>query len=224
MDADVKKAVDSIQAYCEVSDVFVILAPGAQNVDTQAACNYASWRSRGWCLMEHFSVLLGRRQDQRILLVTSSSHATLDVISRDPSNLQDSPGCADFSVESDRALVRNLLRSLIDRKREMLWDKNITHARNIEAVRNAWQGDPRPYESESVEEILARFRFKSLHDASDPRGFGPAHCATVTGNHRVLRELVRQGGSLETRFRPMRGLTMTPSLSAFWAGDDAASH
>lgn len=54
------KAVDSIPAYVENSDLILILTPLATHQDRGDLCDYASWRSRGWCRMELWAALLAR--------------------------------------------------------------------------------------------------------------------------------------------------------------------
>merc|ERR1740121_664902 len=45
-------SVSSIPAYIERSDLLLVIAPGCMHADRDVACNYSTWRSRGWCRLE----------------------------------------------------------------------------------------------------------------------------------------------------------------------------
>mmetsp|Transcript_27000 Transcript_27000/g.62833 ORF Transcript_27000/g.62833 Transcript_27000/m.62833 type:complete len:719 (+) Transcript_27000:106-2262(+) len=51
-------AVQSIAAYVERASLLMVLAPVCVHAETGRACNFASWRRRGWCRMEMMSALL----------------------------------------------------------------------------------------------------------------------------------------------------------------------
>jgi len=67
-------AVKSIPAYVERASVMLILAPVCKHKDTVAPCNYASWRSRGWCRMELMSAILAPKKIPT--MVCTGSEAT----------------------------------------------------------------------------------------------------------------------------------------------------
>jgi len=56
------KAVESIPAYVERSDVLLVVAPVCRHKDSGELCNYGSWRGRGWCRMELMCSILARRK------------------------------------------------------------------------------------------------------------------------------------------------------------------
>lgn len=51
-------AVQSIAAYVERASLLLVLAPICVHKDSQQACNFSSWRKRGWCRLEMMSALL----------------------------------------------------------------------------------------------------------------------------------------------------------------------
>lgn len=59
--AENQAAVCSIPAYVERCDYFWALAPAAKHADTGEACNFTTWRFRGWCRLEKWLALLSRK-------------------------------------------------------------------------------------------------------------------------------------------------------------------
>eukprot|EP00930_Biecheleria_cincta_P016801 TRINITY_DN13549_c0_g1_i2.p1 TRINITY_DN13549_c0_g1~~TRINITY_DN13549_c0_g1_i2.p1 ORF type:complete len:651 (-),score=98.61 TRINITY_DN13549_c0_g1_i2:317-2203(-) len=56
------RAVESIPSYFERCSILLVLAPLCMHRDTKLACNYASWRSRGWCRLELMCATLSPRR------------------------------------------------------------------------------------------------------------------------------------------------------------------
>jgi len=54
----VAQAIQSIPAYMERCSMLWVLAPTCQHKDTGEICNYATWRSRGWCRAEMLACTL----------------------------------------------------------------------------------------------------------------------------------------------------------------------
>jgi len=53
-------AVQSLPSYVERCDLMIILAPVCMHADHGEPCNYASWRTRGWCRLELLFGLLAQ--------------------------------------------------------------------------------------------------------------------------------------------------------------------
>jgi len=57
----VSAAVRSLPSYVERCDLMLILVPVCLHADTGHPCNYASWRSRGWCRLELLFGMLAQK-------------------------------------------------------------------------------------------------------------------------------------------------------------------
>eukprot|EP00434_Breviolum_minutum_P006396 symbB.v1.2.005644.t1/scaffold331.1/size227729/4 len=64
-------AVQSIAAYVERASLLLVLAPICVHKETQQACNFASWRKRGWCRLEMMSAILSSRE-VRVMVCTGA--------------------------------------------------------------------------------------------------------------------------------------------------------
>ena len=67
--SDMQKAVDSIHAYVEASDIFLVLCPSVQHTDRGEICNQLSWASRGWCRVELAAAALSANTKISIVMV-----------------------------------------------------------------------------------------------------------------------------------------------------------
>jgi len=74
-----KRAVKSIPAYFERCSLLLVLAPLCKHHDTGLPCNYATWRSRGWCRLELLAASLSPRQARAI--VCQGPEAPMHIIS-----------------------------------------------------------------------------------------------------------------------------------------------
>ena len=198
MGSDVKKAVDSIPAYVEAADMFVVLRPPFQHHNTTQDCHLNSWARRGWCLVELAAATFSRRTDRCMIVVKSSSNAAiLFGPSFDPL-----PGLGDFTVEADRIAVFPVMEQIVDSSLEGLWrqPKQLLRARFMTSRRpKLLEGLGTPEQKEAVakdsvrtatlEQFLLALRFASPMDR-DKVGFGPIHAAAVAGNISVLKDLV----------------------------------
>ena len=66
---DMQNAVDSIHAYVEASDMFLVLCPSVQHTDRGEICNQLSWASRGWCRVELAAAALSANTKISIVMV-----------------------------------------------------------------------------------------------------------------------------------------------------------
>eukprot|EP00928_Gymnodinium_smaydae_P001026 TRINITY_DN10380_c0_g2_i2.p1 TRINITY_DN10380_c0_g2~~TRINITY_DN10380_c0_g2_i2.p1 ORF type:complete len:600 (+),score=43.38 TRINITY_DN10380_c0_g2_i2:62-1861(+) len=109
-DIEFRAAVQSIVGYVQHSDIFIALTPAIPHEDG-GRLNFGSWHTRGWCAAElSFWALRMPFRRQRIVRVHSSTKATCQ---RASSWLQASVYTGDFTVEDDRIVVCELLRSIL---------------------------------------------------------------------------------------------------------------
>eukprot|EP00947_MAST-08B_sp_MAST-8B-sp1_P002714 g2714.t1 len=66
------KAIRSIPAYIELSDMVIVVAPPGYHTDRKEDTCYRSWRSRGWCNMELYACLLSRHKRCPVLVINSA--------------------------------------------------------------------------------------------------------------------------------------------------------
>ena len=209
MGSDVKKAVDSIPAYVEVADLFVVLCPSAEHQDTRQICNQETWGRRGWCRVELAAAALGRRLGRRLLEIRSPTNLSLMCPNRYFFSM---PGKGDFTVESDKIAVHTVMMEIVAGHLDTMWRKGPTHwtrARLITAMRGhlmaglgteEQQAAAKTASHDDLDSFLQRFRFNSLTDM-DKSGFGPVHCAVVAGNLSVLRQLAAARADLDAQIK-----------------------
>lgn len=110
-------AVDSIPAYVELSNYFIIIAPPLEHADkANTILSYGSWKSRGWCRLERAARALCAA-NPTMILVENSCHA---VIIGAQDYLYDGPGTGAFTVDSDRGrVVAPVMKTLLSNKLDM---------------------------------------------------------------------------------------------------------
>mmetsp|Transcript_19 Transcript_19/g.23 ORF Transcript_19/g.23 Transcript_19/m.23 type:complete len:261 (+) Transcript_19:328-1110(+) len=64
-------AVQSISAYVERASLLLVLAPICVHKETRGSCNFATWRTRGWCRLEMMSAILSTRE-VRVMVCTGA--------------------------------------------------------------------------------------------------------------------------------------------------------
>ena len=70
--------MESIPAYVELSEFFVVLTPPAEHQDTTAVIDFSTWMRRGWCRAEAMARLLARNSGPMIKL--QSAEGTPELI------------------------------------------------------------------------------------------------------------------------------------------------
>jgi len=65
------KALCSLPAYVERCWLMLVLVPVCEHKEARAVCNYATWRSRGWCRAELMFALLARKS-LKVMVCTGS--------------------------------------------------------------------------------------------------------------------------------------------------------
>lgn len=140
------KAVESIPSYFERCSMLLVLAPVCMHRDTQLACNYASWRSRGWCRLELMCATLSPRRVRALVCDGPESDPYLisfcDIARLQPMNGRFS--CCDlghsfkgYSLPCDRAKVGVVMEAFMNalvehrfaegRRMEAFYWKSVKH-------------------------------------------------------------------------------------------------
>eukprot|EP00434_Breviolum_minutum_P043316 symbB.v1.2.038604.t1/scaffold6079.1/size23820/1 len=105
-------AINSIPAYIDRCEFFVVLCPALQHATTLLPLNHHSWAERGWCRTEVMSRLLSVEKGS-VLYIESPEQVTLG--SAWLSTML-SPGGGTFTVPSDREVVGKILREMVRKK------------------------------------------------------------------------------------------------------------
>lgn len=106
-----QKAIDSIPAYVSRCDFFMALCPVLGSPDSSEAFSDYTWGDRGWCRVEQLVRDLTVNQGSWIV-VKSAMHQELKVSQLTGS----SPGEGRFTVDTDRARVAVVLRTILKKK------------------------------------------------------------------------------------------------------------
>ena len=205
MRSDVKRAVDSIPAYVEAADLFIVACPSWPHADTGETCTQQSWASRGWCRVELAAAALSLAggRVRRLLVVRSPTNLFL----MSPTNfLFAMPGHGDFEVEADREMLLPVMQQIVDRhlvSLQLEGKGQLVRERLLTAMRSSFlaglgAGGQQGFATvahDSLEQFQKRFHFRSL--CYDSAGLGPVLCAAVAGNVGVLRHLASLKASMD---------------------------
>ena len=107
-----RNAINSIAAYIDRCEFFVVLCPALKHATTLSPLNHHSWAERGWCRTEVMSRLLSVEKGS-VLYIESPEQVTLG--SPWLSTML-SPGDGTFTVSSDREVVGRILREMVRKK------------------------------------------------------------------------------------------------------------
>ena len=108
-------AVDSIPSYVERSaQMWVLVPPTAHNSVADGVCNFASWRSRGWCRMEFAAAKLACGDEMPVMIIEGAAKPLVYFNPCDTFKLRSSRGA--FSVDDDRTVVNKTLASMLRAK------------------------------------------------------------------------------------------------------------
>ena len=206
MGSDVKKAVDSIPAYVEASQVFVALCPDVEHHSSSQTCNLATWAKRGWCRVECTAAAYAKLH-KRMVVIRSS---TVAFLMSPLIYIFTSPGDGNYTVDTDRIEVYKIMEEIVDRHIKALWCRSeVSRARFFSARRGALlarlgteaeQEATRMMATEPMSEFLQRFRFTCPTEQTAD-GFGPVTCAALAGNIAVLHELVASKADVNAPLR-----------------------
>lgn len=118
-------AVASIPGYIERSWMLLVLVPVCEHVDKETICNYASWRSRGWCRLEFLAAILSSRP-VRVVICAGAESQPYFSMGFDAIFLP--PGCGIFTcchlghmvdgkpIQCDKHKVEHVLDQMIETK------------------------------------------------------------------------------------------------------------
>ncbi|CAJ1372287.1 unnamed protein product [Effrenium voratum] len=213
--SDAAKAVQSIPAYVEASDLFVALVPSLTHQDTLQNCNYGSWLSRGWCRAELWCRLLSNRKDTSVILVFSSKNAEFMF----PLEWQRaSIAEGKFTVEADRECVTKLGEmALAGKLRHLQAAGPLSHYR-FYLARRAKMLQETPQQLD-LRGFLEHFAFPNLQAAvQDEGGMNGLLCAVCIGNIPMIRLLVEHKADVNCRLRGLGDFgyfdSQTPIMTA----------
>merc|ERR1712227_826307 len=108
------KAVNSIPAYVNTCELFIVLAPSLVHEDTGAVCDLNSWKQRGWCRTEMGCRALSTRANSDEILYVRSSTQVKYINS--VQWMFNAPCRGQFTVEADRSVVNSVLEKAMDKK------------------------------------------------------------------------------------------------------------
>jgi len=192
--------INSIPAYIDKCDFFVVLCPALQHATTLSPLNHHSWAERGWCRSEVMSRLLSVEKGC-VLYIESAEQVTLG--SPWLSTML-SPGDATFTKPSDREVVGKILRELVRKKmhshlikgdlpsyrlllnQQQLWLPKC----GIPALPGLVTGDVGEG-SDEVETFLIQHGFIRVFEY-DKAGWTPICYAALGGNPQMMEALLRK--------------------------------
>ena len=211
-----QKAVNSIPAYVESSEITLALNPWCVHSDTGDLCDHRSWRLRGWCRLEFQSAVLSRRSGP-ILIAKSASELYFSV-PIDAYRLHVGSGkfscCAfnhkigDTTIECDKFKCKRVLQCMLCSKLEHLkgqGEEKVDEYRRFRAVRHSIFDDL-PEEDDDLAkaggddpEDLEGFLNAYGFDGTKPEqaivegrktGWSPLRYAVMSRNVKVVRALL----------------------------------
>jgi ankyrin repeat protein len=141
--------VESLPGYVELSDLILVLVPPTEHKDRAGeACDFASWRGRGWCRLEFMAAVLSPSKNR--VLIVREGDAPVEFIQTIDA-LQLPPGHGEFSccacdhdfghgpVPCDRVKILKVLRLLLDGKIAALFEEgDLFRARYFAAMEHWW--------------------------------------------------------------------------------------
>ncbi|CAK9114344.1 Serine/threonine-protein phosphatase 6 regulatory ankyrin repeat subunit B (PP6-ARS-B) (Serine/threonine-protein phosphatase 6 regulatory subunit ARS-B) (Ankyrin repeat domain-containing protein 44) [Durusdinium trenchii] len=228
--AEAAKAVDSIPAYVERCNLFVILAPELFHRDTGMICNSTSWQLRGWCISELLCQQLSNKPDTTIITLHSARHAELNSWQID----WDAVSQSHFTVEEDRLMVSELVRKSVAMKIQhesqtgsLAYFRYLvtgqfklarSQERSTNSMRSSWTSS----------EFLRQFHFSSLQEAAQETSSMPGLlCAVLSGDVQMIRTLVESMADVNLRCYNLEKICRQPSghtplmIAARWKQDPA---
>lgn len=197
--SDMLKAVNSIPAYVEAADIFLVLCPVERHSESGQLCGYSSWAKRGWCRVEMAAAVFAKRKVRPMVIVRSSVDISLMFCT---SYLHAMPGKGQFTVETDREVVHSIVDESLRVHLAELWEgaaqspRRLSKARLMTALRSHFLADlgsaeekaaTRKEAEKDLSSFMAQFQFKDL---ANSKALGSVCCAAAAGNRGVLRALV----------------------------------
>jgi len=190
---DAYAAINSIPAYVESCEFFMVLAPPLVHNDTGRVCDRLAWLTRGWCRGEFWCRVLSNRATE-IICIESGTGVQFML----PLFWQQSPPSDGiFTVESDRtAVVEIVVRAFDSKLATLTADGRIELYRYFAAMRPRLLGLSLSARDDNT--FLRDFRFRSPTDHGI-KGLGPVACAALAEDTAVLARLVQQRAQVDMR-------------------------
>ena len=195
----VASAIESIPAYVETAQYFVVLAPVVEHADDGSLMDYTTWRDRGWCRVERASRALSQG-DTRMLLIRAPDQISI----MSPVEVILTPvGAGNFSYDADKLRLGPVMHRLVRNclKRYLL-SRDLANYRLLTCMKsNVFQGlgglssDWSEVCRYSTPEFLDELGFHSPTERDD-RGWAPIHYAAIAGNIQVMQGLLEQGAKV----------------------------
>ena len=220
-----RNAINSIPAYIDRCEFFVVLCPPLKHATTHSHLNHHSWSERGWCRTEIMSRLLSVEKGS-VLYIESPEQVTLG--SAWLSTFL-SPGDGTFTVPSDREVVGKILREMVRKKlhshlikgdfpsyrfllnQQQLWLRKC----GIPSLPGLVTGDVGEA-SDEVERFLIQHGLIRVSEY-DKAGWTPLCYAALGGNPEMMEALLRK------RADPNQGLRKPCPTAFLFKGSSALS-
>eukprot|EP00434_Breviolum_minutum_P018830 symbB.v1.2.016609.t1/scaffold1266.1/size127780/4 len=189
--SDQEKYIQSIPSFVQACQVFVALVPQVRHFETHDTCNFSSWFTRGWCRAEMWCKMLLGNQDMPIVVISAADVADF----ARPVNWVDClPHEGHFSFSTDRQLVQTIFEQMLDYKLENLLadGKKALHTYRYFLARKELLLSQRP-KRRTLGDFLRDFQFPSIEVAKKTSGMGPVCCAALSGDVRLLYNLLNAG-------------------------------
>ena len=195
-----RNAINSIPAYIDRCEFFVVLCPALKHATTLSPLNHHSWAERGWCRTEVMSRLLSVEKGS-VLYIESPEQVTLGSAWLSTFLC---PGDGTFTVPSDREVVGKILRELVRKKlhshlikgdfpsyrfllnQQQLWLRKC----GIPSLPGLVTGDMGEG-SDEVETFLIQHGFIRVFEY-DKAGWTPLCYAALGGNPQMMEALLRK--------------------------------
>lgn len=185
-------AIQSLPAYVQNSDLFMVLVPEVQHQDSGSYCNFTSFLQRGWCLAELWCQLLSSKKDNRVILIHGSRDVKHVYLTDWQSN---SVLDGQFTVEADRLTVSKLAEEVLKEKIQRLsLGPELCSFRWFVANKPRLLDHPR--EARDVTNFLRSFAFPNLAAAVNADGL---LCATLSGDTAMIRVLANSRADVNQR-------------------------
>ena len=189
---EVTAVVQSIPAYCSIASLMLVLAPSIRHSDTGEVISQRTWNSRGWCRLERAATAFSGLS-KSILVVSSDTRL---LVTASPDWVKGWPAEGNFTLETDRELVRSVTSRLVDIKRRHCWQHGEREKwRFYTALRPKANGSQGCQFGETVDDFLCRYELHTPTCCFKPV-LTPLILSSLEGNLDVLRGLLEQSADV----------------------------
>lgn len=233
-------AINSIPAFIEQCSFFVILCPNIRHIEKEELLNKSTWKKRGWCRLERACWEVSTHDSSRTLQISSATSlsvgATFDWV-------QAPVGEGEFTVESDRQRISQVLSGLVNHKLHIHLERGDLHQYrlllNLQRVQFRHLAEPNrsflpdfAKEEEADDDLcgVANFLyqngFRCITERSDA-GWTPICFAALDGEPRLMLKLIESHADVNaslTKPEPLLGFgvgTCCLSIAAYVKNNEA---